>query len=148
MKVGFGADENAVDFKDHLKKYAEELGYEVVDFGYFKDQPVDYPSIAFEVASAIKEKKIERGILCCGTGIGMAISANKVSDIRAAQLVDMYSAQRAQLSNNAQIGTFGAFVQGVEPAKLLMKEYLANHFESGTRSERKIQQITDYENKC
>lgn len=145
MKVGFGADENAVEFKNTLKEYAEELGYEVVDFGYYSDSPVDYPAIAFEVAKAVKSETIDRGILCCGTGIGMAIAANKVPGIRAAQLTDIYSAERAQLSNNAQIATFGAFVQGIDSAKLLLEEYLSQSFEAGTRSERKINQIMDYE---
>ncbi|MBO0454224.1 RpiB/LacA/LacB family sugar-phosphate isomerase [Candidatus Enterococcus murrayae] len=145
MKIGFGADENAVEFKDELKKYAEDLGYEVIDYGYFLDKPVDYPSIAFEVAESIDKGEIDRGILCCGTGIGMAIAANKVPGIRAAQITDVYSAERAQLSNNAQIGTFGAFVQGIDSCKLLMKEYLSQNFEHGTRSERKVNQISEFE---
>ncbi len=147
MKIGFGADGNAVAFKDELKKYAADLGYDVTDYGVFADQPADYPSIAFTVAEAIKKEEIQRGILCCGTGIGMAIAANKVPGIRAAQLTDVYSAERAQLSNNAQIATFGAFVQGIDSAKLLLKEYLSHSFEAGTRSERKIDQISEYEQK-
>lgn len=145
MKVGFGADSNAIAFKDDLKAYAEKLGYEVVDFGVHADNPVDYPEVAFDVAHAIKKEKIDRGILCCGTGIGMAIAANKVPGIRAAQITDVYSAERAQLSNNAQVATFGAFVQGIDSAKLLLEEYLSNTFEPGTRSEPKINQITQYE---
>lgn len=145
MKVGFGADSNAIAFKDELKIYAERLGYEVFDFGLYTDNHEDYPQIAFEVANAIKNKKIDRGILCCGTGIGMAIAANKVTGIRAAQITDTYSAQRAQLSNNAQVATFGSLVQGVDSAKLLLQEYLSHTFKSGTRSEPKIKQIVQYE---
>lgn len=147
MKIGFGADNNAVEFKDDLKKYAEELGYEVVDFGIPVDSSVDYPAVAFDVSHAIKNKEIDRGVLCCGTGIGMAIAANKVAGIRAAQITDIYSAERAQLSNNAQIATFGAFVQGIDSAKLLLAEYLSHTFEPGTQSEPKINQISQYEAK-
>ncbi|MDM8214550.1 RpiB/LacA/LacB family sugar-phosphate isomerase [Enterococcus hirae] len=145
MKIGFGADENAVAFKDQLKEYAEKLGYETVDYGYFPETPVDYPAIAFEVGEKILNGAIDRGILCCGTGIGMAIAANKVPGIRAAQITDIYAAERAQLSNNAQIITFGAFTQGISSAKMLMEEYLKNTFETGTRSQRKVDQIITYE---
>ncbi|MFP7287043.1 RpiB/LacA/LacB family sugar-phosphate isomerase [Shouchella clausii] len=145
MKIGFGADHNAFHFKEELLAYVKELGYEVVDFGAYSEEDIDYPNIAFQVAKAIKDKVIDRGILCCGTGIGMAIAANKVSGIRAAQIFESYGAQRAQLSNNAQVITFGAFVQGIASAKELAKEYLANGFQSGTGSERKINQICQYE---
>ncbi|MDN6729752.1 MAG: ribose 5-phosphate isomerase B [Alkalibacterium sp.] len=142
MKIGIGADHNAYEAKEELKTYLiDELGHEVEDYGCYSPEAVDYPGIAFKVGEAILAGEVERGILICGTGVGVAISANKIPGIRAAQVHDPYSAERAQLSNNAQIITFGAKIIGVDVMKFLSKEYLSNTFEGG-RSARKIDQIT------
>lgn len=144
MKIGIGSDHNAFEMKGQLKDYIETLGIEVIDFGCFSPDEVDYPNIAFEVANGINEGKIERGILVCGTGIGMAMAANKVPGVRAAQCHDTYSAERAQLSNNAQIITMGSKVIGIEVAKKVVSEYLSVKFEGGN-SARKIDQIMQKE---
>lgn len=144
MKIGVGADHNAFEQKEVLKKYLKSLEYDVVDYGCYSKDEVDYPGVAFQVTQAILSKEIERGILICGTGIGMSIAANKVKGIRAAQVHDIYSAERAQLSNNAQIITFGSKVIGVELMKQLSSKYLSNQFKGGN-SERKINQITEKE---
>lgn len=144
MKIGIGADHNAYEAKEELKKYVGQLGHEVEDYGTHSSDAVDYPGIAFNTAEAIKNGEIERAILICGTGIGMAISANKVKGVRAAQVHDPYSAERAQMSNNAQIITFGAKIIGVDVMKFLAKEYLSNTF-SGGNSGRKIEQISERE---
>ena len=142
MRIGIGADHNAYEAKEELKRYvAEELGHEVKDYGTYSPAAVDYPGIAFNTATAVKDGEIERAILICGTGIGMAISANKIKGIRAAQVHDPYSAERAQMSNNAQIITFGGKIIGVDVMKLLAKENLSNTF-AGGNSERKVEQIT------
>ncbi|MHC5249370.1 RpiB/LacA/LacB family sugar-phosphate isomerase [Enterococcus sp. LJL120] len=148
MKVGLGADVNAFDMKEDVKEYLAMLGYEVVDYGVYEKNDTDYPQIAATVAHAIKAGEVERGILFCGTGIGMAIAANKVKGIRAAQTHDVYSAERAQLSNNAQIITMGAKVIGHETAKTIAREYLSNAFTmsgSGKNSARKIDEIMEME---
>lgn len=148
MKVGLGADVNAFDMKEDVKEYLAMLGYEVVDYGIYEKNDTDYPQIAAKVANAIKDGEIERGVLFCGTGIGMAIAANKVKGIRAAQAHDVYSAERAQLSNNAQIITMGAKVIGHEVAKTIAREYLKNAFTmdgSGKNSARKIDEIMEME---
>lgn len=148
MKVGLGADANAVAMKDDVKEYLTDLGYEVVDYGVFDQSETDYPEIASQVAKGVVEKEVERGILFCGTGIGMAIAANKVKGIRAAQTHDVYSAERAQLSNNAQIITMGAKVIGHQTAKLIAEEFLKNTFSlqgSGKNSARKIDEIMEIE---
>ena len=145
MRIGIGADHNAYDAKENLKEYIMSLGYQIEDYGCYSPDAVDYPSIAFSVAQGILDGEVTRGILICGTGIGMAIAANKIPGIRAAQVHDPYSAERAQLSNNAQIITFGAKIIGIDIMKLLTKEYLSNTFQGGA-SERKINQISQKEN--
>lgn len=145
MKIGIGADHNAFEMKEELKKHIIALGHEVEDYGCYSKEDVDYPGIAFKVAEGIMNKEAERGILICGTGIGMAIAANKVPGIRAAQVHDPYSAERAQLSNDAQIITFGAKIIGVDVAKKLTEEYLSHTFQGGN-SARKVEQIKSKEN--
>lgn len=145
MKIAIGCDEAACALRDAIKNHllAQE-GYEVFDFGTFNDAPILYPDIGFKVAEAIVAGEFERGILFCGTGIGMAISANKVPGIRAAQCHDTFSAQRARRSNNAQIITLGARVIGVELAKMVVDHYLKSHFDGGN-SASKIERIAAYE---
>jgi len=145
MKIGVGSDHNAFDMKDSLISYIQDLGHEVVDYGCQDScTEVDYPEVAFKVANDINANEIERGILICGTGIGVAIAAGKVPGIRAALCHDTYSAERAQKSNNAQVLTMGAKVIGIETAKQVVKAYLESTFPGGN-SARKIQQITDKE---
>lgn len=144
MKIGVGSDHNAFQMKEEVRLYVSSLGHEVVDYGCYSEEEVDYPGVAFKVATDITAGKLERGILICGTGIGMSIAANKVPNIRAAQCHDIYSAERAQLSNNAQVMTMGAKVIGVELAKKVAEAYLNVSFQGGN-SERKINQITDKE---
>lgn len=144
MKIGIGADHNAFEAKEELKNYMEELGHEVKDYGCYSSDDVDYPGIAFKTAEGVKNGEVERAVLICGTGIGMAMSANKIKGIRAAQVHDPYSAERAQLSNNAQVITFGSKIIGVDVMKFLVKEYLSHTFQGGN-SGRKVQQIMDKE---
>jgi len=124
MKVIIGSDEGGFDLKKTLFDFLVEKGYEVEDFGVYCKDPSLYPETALKVAQAIKEGKAERGILICGTGIGMAMSANKVAGIRAAQTHDVYSAIRAKKSNDAQIITMGAKVIGEEKAKVIAEAFL------------------------
>lgn len=105
---------------------------------------VDYPDVAERVAFAIRDGRAERGILICGTGIGMAITANKVPGVRAAQAHDVYSAERARKSNNAQILTLGARVIGPESAKTVVRAWLASEFGGGA-STRKVEKIEELE---
>ena len=144
MKIGIGSDHNAFHMKEEIKSYIASLGHEVIDYGCYSEDEVDYPGVAFQVANDITEEKLERGILFCGTGIGMSIAANKVPGIRSAQCHDVFSAERAQLSNNAQIITIGAKVIGVELAKKVVETYLSVSFQGGS-SARKINQIIDKE---
>ncbi|GAB7522295.1 ribose 5-phosphate isomerase B [Paraburkholderia sp. 2C] len=144
MKIAIGCDEAAYDLKEILLAHLRERGVDVTDFGTYNAQPVIYPDIAFTVAERVVAGEYKRAVLLCGTGIGMAISANKVPGIRAAQCHDTYSAERASRSNDAQIVTIGARVVGPELAKTIVDTFLAAQFDGG-RSTPKVQRIEQYE---
>jgi len=144
-RVALGCDEAAYEMKQALVEHVRSLGHEVEDFGTHDARPVLYPDVAFEVAQAIAEGRYDRGILMCGTGIGVAISANKVPGIRAAQAHDTYSAERARKSNDAQIVTMGARVIGIELAKTIAETFLESEYEPGGRSQPKVDRIEAYE---
>lgn len=143
MKIGIGGDNLAVGLKNTVIEFLKEqklVEVEVIDFGVNDPTPVDYPDVAEKVAVAVAKGECERGILICGTGIGMAMAANKVPGIRAAQVYDVYSAERARKSNNAQIMTMGALVTGPALAKKLVEAWLVSEF-AGGRSAPKVDKI-------
>jgi ribose 5-phosphate isomerase B len=140
-KVIIGSDPNAASLKEEIKNHLGELGYEWEDYG--SDDPI-YANVAIRVAEAVAAGKAERGILLCGTGIGVCIAANKVPGAYAALCSDAYSAERAIMSNNANIMTIGSQVTGGELAKLLVRVWMAAEYVPGGRSECKIRRIYDY----
>ncbi len=142
MKLAFGCDPNATDFKRHLMAHAVSLGHECVDYG--SDDPI-YANVAIAVAKDVAAGICERGVLLCGTGIGVSIAANKVRGAYASNVCDVYQAQRAQLSNNANIITMGAQVIGIELAKCLLEAYLAQRYDPASRSGPKVERICSYE---
>lgn len=144
MKIALGCDEAAYDLKESIKQLLVEEGQEVEDFGTFDARPTPYPAVAFAVAEQVAAGRFERAILMCGTGIGMAICANKVPGVRAAQAHDTYSAERARKSNDAQVLTLGARVVGPELAKAIVRAWLRAEFEGG-RSQSKVDQINEYD---
>ncbi len=145
LTIAIGADDAATDLRNVVKSHLQAKGYEVVDFSRdIGDNALIYPDIAFNLASAVGDGIYPRGILLCGTGIGMAIVANKVPGVRAAQCHDTYSAERARKSNDAQIMTLGARVIGPELAKNIVDVWLASEFEGG-RSVPKVDKISYYE---
>lgn len=144
MKVAIGCDEAAYELKENLKSFITAEGHEVADFGTVDGKPVLYPDIAHALATAVAEGRHDSGVLLCGTGIGMAITANKVKGIRAAQCHDTYSAERARKSNDAQIVTLGARVIGPELAKVIVHTFLTSQYEGG-RSAPKVERIIAYE---
>lgn len=145
MKIAIGCDEAAYDLKETIKAYLIELGQEVDDAGVYDKNPVLYPDIALKVATSIADGQFERGILICGTGLGMAITANKVPGIRAATCHDVYSAERSRKSNDCQILTMGARVVGVEVAKTVVKAWLESEFQGGG-STAKVQRMIEIDN--
>ncbi|MFV0430689.1 MAG: ribose 5-phosphate isomerase B [Alphaproteobacteria bacterium] len=132
QKIAIGCDEAAFELKHILIEYLKgQHKIEVEDFGCYDTSPVLYPDVAKEVAQRISKGEFERGILLCGTGIGMCIVANKVKGIRAACCHDAFSAQRARKSNDAQIITMGARVIGHEHAKVILDAWLQSNFVGG-----------------
>jgi ribose 5-phosphate isomerase B len=139
--VAIGCDPNAAELKQVLKQHLEGLGYQAEDYG--SDDPI-YANVAFAVAEAVASGKHERGILLCGTGIGVCIAANKVPGAYAALCSDVYSTERSRMSNNANIMTMGAQVVGPELAKALVTIWMKSEYVPGGRSEPKVQRIVQY----
>ena len=140
-KVAIGCDPNASELKEAIKKQLTELGHEWEDYG--SDDPI-YANVAIEVAEAVAGGRHDRGILICGTGIGVCIAANKVPGAYAALCSDPYSTERSIKSNNANIMTLGAQVMGVELAKTLVTLWMNSKYVPGGRSEPKIRRICEY----
>lgn len=146
MKIAIGSDNAAFELKQILTKHMTELGHEVQDFGIATpDDPTNYPDVAEKVALAVKDG-CDRGVLVCGTGIGMAIVANKVPGVCAALCHDTFSAERSIKSNNAQVITMGARVIGPELAKKIITTWLESVFVPGPSSP-KIQMVADVDAK-
>ena len=144
MKIAIGCDPNAQVAKEEIIKYIkkEELG-DVTDFG---SEDVIYARVAIKVAEAVAAKEYDKGILICGTGIGVSLAANKVKGAYAALLTDVYSAERACLSNNANIACMGAFTTGSRVRELLVKTFLTNEFVEGCSSQAKVDEYVKYDN--
>ena len=140
MHIAIGSDDAGFPLKEIIREYLVALGQDVEDFGVKSPEPTDYPDVAFPLAEAVARQEFERGILICGTGIGMSISANKIPGVLAALCHDVYSAQRARKSNNAQVLTMGARVIGPELAKTIVAAWLESEFENG-RSTQKVEKI-------
>lgn len=144
MKLAIGCDEAAYALKVEIMKHLDEIGVEYKDFGADKGEIVLYPDVAKTVAEAVAAGEFERGILVCGTGIGMAITANKVPGIRAAVCHDPFSTVRSRKSNDAQIMCMGERVIGVELAKYLVDIWLKCDF-AGGGSAPKVERIMEVE---
>jgi ribose 5-phosphate isomerase B len=140
--IALGYDPNASALMDAVKAELDELGYEYVDYG--SDDPI-YANVAIEVAEAVAAGTHDRGILICGTGIGVSIAANKVPGAYAALVGNAYSAERAAKSNNANIMTMGSQVTADKLARTLVRTWMESAYTPGGRSEPKIQRIYDYE---
>ncbi len=138
--IAIGADEAGAALKNHLGNYLEQHGYEVKDFGDGNEQ--DYPDVAADVAEAVSRGEHDRALLVCGTGLGMAITANKVPGVRAATAHDPYSAERARKSNDAQVLTMGGRVIAPQAAEKVLDHWLASEFEGGG-SAKKVEKMNE-----
>ena len=142
--IALGCDEAAFHLKETIRTHLEKRGFTVRDYGVHDTNPSLYPDKAAEVASAVADGHHQRGILLCGTGIGMCITANKVPGIRAAVCHDQYSAERSRKSNDCQIMTLGSRVVGEELAKSLVDTWLESDFLGGG-STAKVEKIREIE---
>lgn len=142
MKIVMACDPNATAYKQEMIEFVKGLGHEVTDFG--SDDPI-YANVAIRAAEAVAAKEFDRGILFCGTGIGVMLAANKVKGAYAANVLNVYSAKRACLSNNCNIITLGSQVTGNMLAKELITAYLSCTYSYNERSGKKVDAIVNYE---
>lgn len=144
--IAIGADHGGYELKKAVIEHLESRGIEYKDFGTYSGEAVDYPVIAEAVGKAVAAGEFERGILVCGTGIGMSMAANKVKGIRAACCSDTFSAKFTRLHNDANILCFGGRVIGAGLALEIVDAYLDAEFEGG-RHEKRVKMLMDIENK-
>ena len=144
MKVGFGCDHTAIDLKKELMEYMTEKGYECVDYGaYDAKVRVDYPDQGQKVAEAIIAGEVEKGVLICGTGIGISMAANKIKGVRAVLCSDCFSAEATRLHNDANILAMGARVVGSGLALKIVDTFLETEFSGAERHLARIRQIEE-----
>lgn len=144
MKIAVGSDHVGLELKPIIIEYLESLGHEVEDFGPFTNERTDYPVYAQKVAHEVVNKNADRGILICGTGVGISITANKIPGIRAVVCSEPYSAQLSKEHNDTNILAFGARVIGSELAKMITKSWLDAEFEGG-RHQKRVDMISEVE---
>jgi ribose 5-phosphate isomerase B len=147
-RIVIGSDDAGYEYKEALKAdLLSNPDVELVeDFGVDATSHSPYPVVAIAAAEAIRDGRADRALLVCGTGLGVAIAANKVSGIRAVTAHDSYSVERSVLSNNAQVLTFGQRVIGIELARRLAREWLSYEFDESSASASKVALMSEYEN--
>lgn len=148
-RIVVASDDAGFDYKEVLKDDLANspLVDSVIDGGVSSSEQTPYPAIATRAGESISRGDADRGLLICGTGLGVAVSANKVPGIRAVTAHDSYSVERSVLSNNAQVLCFGQRVVGLELARRLAQEWLAYHFDASSTSAEKVAALTDYEHR-
>lgn len=145
MKISLGCDEAAYQLKETIKEHLQKAGHEVMDHGVGEGETALYPDIAVKTCKKVTDGTCDRGILVCGTGIGMAMTANKVPGIRAAVCHDPYSTERSILSNNGNVMCMGARVIAPQLALTLLDIWMGLEFQDGPSTE-KVERIVYYEN--
>jgi ribose 5-phosphate isomerase B len=147
LRIVVGSDDAGFEYKEALKADLEANGLvaSVTDVGVDAESHTPYPSVAIAAAELVAKGEADRALLVCGTGLGVAIAANKVPGIRAVTAHDSFSVERSILSNNAQVLCFGQRVVGLELARRLAKEWLTYNFDENSASAAKVQILKDYE---
>ena len=145
MKIGFGCDHAGIELKGELMEYLTQKGYECIDYDPIKEgEKMDYPIPGRKVGEAVAAGEIDKGVLICGTGIGISLAANKVPGVRAAVCSEPYSAGMTAKHNDANIIAMGARVVGIDMAKMIVDEFFGASFEGG-RHERRVNLIKEIE---
>ena len=144
MKIAIASDHGGCELKEKIVELLKEKGLEVIDYGVDNPESVDYPDYGIKVANAVSKGIAERGILSCGTGIGMSIVANKFPDVRAALCYDMFTARMSRLHNDANILVLGGRVLDKEVALMMVDVWLRTGFEGG-RHQRRLDKISELE---
>jgi ribose 5-phosphate isomerase B len=146
MKISLGSDHAGFELKEYVKKYLTSKGVEIVDEGTYSTESVDYPVFAKKVADDLKDKKVDYGILICGTGLGMSISANKFDGIYAALCLYPTMAKYARMHNDANILVMAGRLMGPTLAEETVDTFLSTNF-AGGRHERRVNEIKEFEGK-
>lgn len=147
MKIGIGNDHAGTAYKFEISNYIKEkYGYEVINFGTDSDESVDYPVYGEKVARAVVSGEVDKGIVICGTGIGISLAANKVKGIRCATCSEIESAKLSRQHNDANMIGFGARIVSLDKAKEIVDAFLTSEFEGGRHSKR-VEMIKEIENK-
>ena len=136
LKIAIGSDHAGFELKERVRQKLKEFGYEYYDMGTYDKTPVDYPLIAKAIAGEVADGKFDRGIIICGSGVGVAIVANKLKEIRAANCNDLYCAKMSRMHNDANILTMGGRVIGKDVAYEIVKIWLETEFEGGRHQKR------------
>jgi ribose 5-phosphate isomerase B len=144
MLIGIGSDHAAFDFKEAIRAWLLESGHEVRDFGACGPERVDYCDYGFRVGEAVARGECEKGLVFCGTGVGISISANKVPGIRCVVCSEPYSAKLSRAHNDTNMLALGARVVGIELAKMIIEIWLTTEFEGGRHADR-VMKIARYE---
>ena len=144
MKLAIGNDHVAVEMKKEIKEYLEEKGYEVIDVGTNSHERYNYPVSGYKVGKMVASGQVDRGILICGTGVGISLAANKVHGVRACVCSEPYTARLSRQHNNSNVIAFGARVIGIEMAKMIVDEWLNTEFEGG-RHQTRIDMLSEIE---
>lgn len=145
MRIGIGNDHAAVEMKQQIAEFLEELGHDVINYGTDTNESCDYPEYGRKVGKAVVSGEVDLGILICGTGVGISLAANKVKGVRAVVCSEPYSAKLSRQHNNTNVLAFGARVVGIEVAKMIVTEWLNAEFE-GERHQRRVDLIMAIEN--
>lgn len=146
MRIGIGCDHAGLELKNEVMKLLADLGADCIDYGTHTPESVDYPDFGEKVALAVSSKEIERGILICGTGIGMSIVANKFPGIRASLCNDLFTAQMSRRHNDANVLVFGGRIVGRDLAKEIVRTWVNTPFD-GERHSNRLRKITLMENR-
>ena len=144
MKIAIGSDHRGFDAKRRLVPMLRQLGHEVTDIGPDGNDSVDYPDYAYEVAKSVSEGRVERGILICGTGLGMCMAANKVRGVRAAACQDVITAELSRRHNDANVLCLSADLLGEDQMLQMIRIWLETQFEGG-RHARRVEKISKIE---
>lgn len=134
--IAIGSDHAAYDFRQEVMAYLDEKGVAYKDFGCYSKERMDYPVVGEAVGRAVASGEYDKGILICGTGVGISLAANKVDGIRAVVCSEPYTAKLSREHNNTNVLAFGARVIGIELAKMIIDEWLAAEFEGGRHANR------------
>jgi len=146
MKIAIASDHGGFSYKKQLVAYLEKQGFMMQDFGCFNEESVDYPDYAFAACEAVANGECEKGILICGTGVGMSIAANKVEGVRCALCSEPVSAKLTREHNDTNVLAMGARMIGIEMAKSIADVWLNTAFSQDERHQRRIDKISNYKN--